>query len=119
MTALLQKVRKEFIVQCAYHQECCDKATQHGAALIWHQAQNVIAVIEMPDLEAEIAALERDAARYRHLRDRAINSDAGPWCVTWDGVSPQSNDNHPCDGEELDIEIDAAIAAAARGKGET
>lgn len=61
----------------------------------------------------------RDAARYRWLREEAVwNNDIAedhpmPWCVR--GIS--ANDCRPCDGEELDTAVDAAIAAQADGAG--
>lgn len=59
----------------------------------------------------------RDAARYRWLRNKALDPvacmDRGdrfePWCV----IGNSAKDSGPCDGDDLDAAIDAAIAQEA------
>lgn len=59
---------------------------------------------------SRIAELEKDARRYRWLRNNAIHSETGPWCVAWDDPGAENNNDHPCDLEELDTAIDAALS---------
>ena len=60
--------------------------------------------------QVELAALRKDAERYRWLRDRAVR-EAGPvpYCVI--GTCP--SDAVPEEGAALDAAIDAAMAVGA------
>jgi hypothetical protein len=70
-------------------------------------------VIPVP--AAELKRLREDAARYRWLREYAVMSDSGPWCVDFE--SPQHADTRPIDGVELDTAIDAVMDAARMAVG--
>ena len=63
---------------------------------------------------AELAAMRRDAARYRWLRDQHTYDGEGDSDITrW--YVQAGREPVPCDPGALDTEIDAAMAAAAPG----
>ncbi len=63
---------------------------------------------QLEECQAQIAELQRDADRYRWLRDEAFYADeideSGQmiWCV----IGKNAGDCHPIDGEELSESID-------------
>jgi len=58
-------------------------------------------------LIAERQSLQKDAERYKWLRNNASYCDTLPtaWCV----YGGSGVDNHPCDSSELDDAVDEAI----------
>jgi len=64
---------------------------------------------EIADLKAKLAAAEKDAERYRWLRDDAYHSDPENGCA-WAVFGSHHGDAVPCHGTELDEAVDAAIA---------
>jgi hypothetical protein len=65
----------------------------------------------VPIAASEIAELRLNAGRYRWLRDSAVTSDSGPWCVDFDSEVRTHDNISSRDGEELDRLIDAAMQA--------
>lgn len=82
-------VAKYFVCECADMQEFAGRLS--------------VKYSDYEALEARIAELEKDAARYRWLRDSS-NYPAGPY---WDDLGDT------CDPEEMDEMIDDAMSREA------
>lgn len=80
------------------YRECDMPACNCGS---WHRARP-----EVDELRDRIVELERDAARYRYLRERDLDTiDRGG---VFAGLTPK---NIVLNGDDLDAAIDAAMAA--------
>jgi hypothetical protein len=87
----------------------------------WVKWQDVQRLSASPLPQEPREADARDAARYRWLRNRSAYFVYGeerqsPWTV----IGTAYNDTRPCIGEELDVEVDAAMSTteSADSRGE-
>lgn len=73
-----------------------------------HDIERHIAIVA--ESEAKLAEAQRDAARYRWLRDAACDHEVSPWVTAWNDPDNTALGEHLCEGPELDAAIDAAMA---------
>ncbi len=87
---------------------------EHTKSVIDGQVKELDRQTEVIKAErASREAAERDAARYRWLREQSENHESGPWPVEWIDPNDDNSQTIPCVYERLD----AAIDTAARREG--
>ena len=98
----------------AVYSEHDDDSEPANSALICAMHNALPALLtELDAARARIAELEKDTARYRWLRNHAIDypygdDESSPWCVY--GPNSGAIESRPIEGDELDAAIDAAMA---------